>query len=366
MRAAARVAQVRALLTREGLDGIIVRSTTDLQWLTGFEGVFDTEEAHTALITQERCIIHTDSRYSTAMGHAAAAEGLWQVSFEREGAAAFAARVAKEEGIDQGRIIIDTSTPLRLYRDYVRELPDVGFAERSGDILKLRSVKDAEEIERMKAAQRVADEAFLATLEGMRPGQTEAEVSLALEFAMRERGAQELAFANIVASGPNSASPHAQPGQRKLQAGDFVVIDFGARVNGYRSDTTRTLCVGEPSELQRRMYAAALEANREVRAAVKPGMTGIMMQDLAEGILEEAGFGGKMGHGLGHGVGLDIHEEPCLNSRNHEPLPAGAVVTVEPGVYLPGVAGVRIEDCGVLTEDGFQNFCSLDHELICI
>lgn len=366
MKALRRVEKVRALLDKEGLDGIIVRSTTDLQWLTGFENVFDTEEAHTALVTRERCVIHTDSRYSTAMEDAAQSEGLWQVSSERESAAGFAARVAKEEGIAAGRIIIDTNTPLRLYRDYVRELPDAGFAERSGDILKLRGVKEPEEVERMIAAQRVAEEAFKETVAGMKPGQTEAEVSLALEFAMRRRGAQELAFANIIASGPNSANPHAIPGERRLQIGDLVVMDFGARVNGYRSDTTRTVCIGQPSAIQQRIYDAVLLANQEVRKAIKPGVSGIMMHQLAEDVLADAGFANKMGHGLGHGVGLDIHEEPCLNMRNHEPLPEGAVVTVEPGVYLAGCDGVRIEDCGMVGADGYVNFCTLDHALTVI
>ncbi len=366
MRAARRIEKARELLAREGLDAVIVRSTADLQWLTGFEAVFDTEQAHTAVITADDCIIHTDSRYVTAMRNAAQQEGLWQVDDGREGAAAFAARVLDDAGLANGNIAIDAATPLDLYRAYSGKLANATFVERSGDILRLRQVKEPEEIERMIRAQRVAEHALMEVLEKIHAGQTEAEVSLMLEFAMRSRGAQELAFANIVASGPNSANPHAQPGNRKLAKGDLVVIDYGARVDGYRSDTTRTICIGAPSSEQLRIYNAVKRANEEVRHAVRSGVAGVAMHQLAEDILAEEGFAGMMGHGLGHGVGLDIHEEPCLNMRNSEPLPAGAVVTVEPGIYIAGQNGVRIEDCGQVTAEGFENFCTLTHELMVV
>ena len=366
MRAAGRIEKVRKLLADEGLDAIIVRSTTDLQWLTGFESVFDTEQAHTAVITADECVIHTDSRYATAMRTAASEEGLWRVDDERASAAVFAAQVLGEAGLAAGTVAIDAATPLNLYRAYAEKLADATFAERSGDILALRQVKEPSEVERMIRAQRVAEHALMEVLEKIHTGQTEAEVSLMLEFAMRSRGAQELAFANIVASGPNSANPHAIPGQRRLAKGDLVVIDYGARVDGYRSDTTRTVCVGMPSDEQLRIYNAVKRANEEVRKVVKAGVTGIAMHELAEQVLAEEGFAGLMGHGLGHGVGLDIHEEPCLNLRNDAPLPAGAVVTVEPGIYVAGQNGVRIEDCGQVTQDGFENFCTLTHELMVV
>lgn len=366
MRAAARVEKLRGLLADEGLDAIVVRSTTDLQWLTGFESVFDTEQAHTAVVTKDECVIHTDSRYSTAMRAAAAEEGLWTVDDERDSAAAFAERALGAAGLAGAAVAIDADTPLSLYRALAEKLPDVEFAERKGDILRLRQVKEPEEVERMIKAQRVAEHALMEVLDKIHAGQTEAEVSLMLEFAMRSRGAQELAFANIVASGPNSANPHAIPGKRRLAKGDLVVIDFGARVDGYRSDTTRTVVVGQPNEEQLRIYNAVKRANAEVRNTVRAGVTGIEMHKLAEQILAEEGFEGLMGHGLGHGVGLDIHEEPCLNLRNDEPLPAGVIVTVEPGVYVAGQNGVRIEDCGQVTEDGFKSFCTLTHELMVV
>ena len=366
MRAAERLQRLRELMAGQGLDACVCRSTTSLQWLTGFEGVFDSEEAHTALVTASGAVIHTDSRYAAAMGAAAEGEGLWRVDAVPASAAVFLARELERCGLEAGTVAIDSSTPLNLYRSYCERLPRAVLAERSGDILALRQVKEPAELQAMRRAQAIAEAAFLETVEGMAPGQSEAQVSLDLEFAMRSRGAQELAFANIVASGPNSANPHAVPGSRVLQEGDMVVIDFGARVDGYRSDTTRTLCVGRPSARQLAVYNAVRLANEEVQRRLQPGVTGIEMHKLAEQVLEQEGFGGLMGHGLGHGVGLDIHEEPCLNLRNSQPLPAGAVVTVEPGVYLSGEFGVRTEDCGLVAEQGFESFCTLTHELICV
>lgn len=363
MKAENRIVRTRAFLAAEGLDAVVVRSTSDLMWLTGFSGVFDSEEAHTALLTAERAVIHTDSRYSAAMRAAALEEGIWDVDDSRSDGMAFAAEAARDAGCARGRIAIDAMTPLALYRKLAQALPDAELVERSADILSLRSVKEPAEIECMRRAQAIASAAFVATLERLHAGMSETQVSLELEMQMRSRGADELAFANIVASGPNSANPHAIPSGRIIERGDLVVFDFGARVDGYRSDTTRTVSIGEPTEQQRRIYAAVRQANERVRSRIRPGVTGAEMHGLAEEVLAEHGFAGRMGHGLGHGVGLDIHESPVLSPRNGKPLAAGSVVTVEPGVYLTGSDGVRIEDCGVVCDDGYMNFCDLSHDL---
>lgn len=363
MRAANRLARLRAFLAENGLDAIVVRNTTDLMWLTGFERVFDSEQAHVAFVCEDGAIVHTDGRYSTAMRLASADEGVWGVDDSAQGSMAFVAAALEEYGLDHGRVAIDTSMTLAEYRALVQVAPHAQLVERQDDVLELRAVKDAEELERMQRAQDVASAAYEATLEELRPGMTEAQVSLALEIAMRERGADEVAFANIVASGPNSANPHSVPGGRVIQEGDLVVFDFGARVEGYRSDTTRTVSIGAPTEQQRRIYAAVREANEEVEKAIGPGVTGREMHELACQVLADNGFAGKMGHSLGHGVGLDIHEMPHLSPRYDEPLVPGNVVTVEPGAYLAGSDGVRLEDCVAITEDGFRNFCGLSHEL---
>lgn len=181
---------------------------------------------------------------------------------------------------------------------------------------------------------------------------------------MVRHGAEGLAFPSIVACGANGASPHSVPGATKLEAGQCVVMDFGARAQGYCSDMTRTMFLGEPSERLRAGYAAICDANEQVEAVLRPGMTGKEAHELAEHVLAEHGFAGKMGHSLGHGVGIDIHEEPLLSPRNGAPLAPGNVVTVEPGVYLAGDFGMRLEDFGVITENGYEVFTQSTHEMI--
>jgi Xaa-Pro aminopeptidase len=358
-----RIARLRMLMDEEGLDGYIVRSTSNLRWLTGFQEVFDSEQAHTAVITSEHCIIHTDSRYATAMKREAAFEKLWEVHDAPCRVADFIATTLSDCGLSEGRIAIDAQTPLALYRAYVKALPEADLIEREGDIEGLRAIKEPQEIELMKTTQQIASDAFEALLGLLHPGMTESEVSLKLEMQMRRRGASELAFANIVASGPNSANPHSVPGSRELTAGDLVVFDFGARFGGYCSDTTRTVSIGEPTPQQTRIYEAVYDANETVRNTLRAGKTGREMHELAEKVLADHGFAGKMGHSLGHGVGIDIHEMPLLSPRYDKPLVAGNVVTDEPGVYLAGSDGVRIEDCGVVTDSGYEIFNELPHEL---
>lgn len=216
----------------------------------------------------------------------------------------------------------------------------------------------------MKAAQAITDAAFAHIVAFMRPGMTELAVQIELEDFMRRHGADGLAFPSIVATGANGASPHAIPGQTVLEAGQCVVLDFGARALGYCSDMTRTVFLGAPSPRMRDAYATIRNANEQVEAALRPGVTGKAMHELAEQALADGGFAGKMGHSLGHGVGIDIHEQPVLSPRNESALVAGNVVTVEPGVYLPGEFGMRLEDCGVITADGFEVFTQSTHDLV--
>ena len=216
----------------------------------------------------------------------------------------------------------------------------------------------------MRAAQAITDAAFSYIIGYMRPGMTEREVQLELEDYMLRHGASGLAFSSIVATGANGASPHAIPGGTRLEAGQCVVMDFGAKVHGYCSDMTRTVFLGAPEGEMLRAWETMRRANEEVEAMLGPGITGTQAHEHAEHVLEEGGFGGRMGHGLGHGVGIDIHEEPVLSPRNEAPLEAGNVVTVEPGIYLPGKFGMRLEDFGVVTEHGFDVFTQSTHELV--
>jgi Xaa-Pro aminopeptidase len=222
-----------------------------------------------------------------------------------------------------------------------------------GVIEELRRVKDAGEIDRMAEAARIADEALAAVRPLLGQGVTEREVALGLDYEMRRLGAEGSSFETIVASGPNGAKPHARPTDRRIAPGELVVIDFGAIVDGYCSDMTRTLCVGEPSDdTALRMAAVVKESQREGVAAVKAGVRGRDVDGTCRAVIAEAGWGDAFIHGTGHGVGLEIHEAPRVASTSDDVLAAGHVVTVEPGVYLAEHGGVRIEDTVVVTDEG--------------
>lgn len=367
-----RLARLRAACADDGIRTFFVRGTSNIAWLTAFDGVFDDEDAHALLVTPHDAVLHTDSRYAEA-ARAAAAGGPVAVDDARKSHAAFVAETFAERHAGQdGPVVLGIEDAMALgeYRALEAAFADVAeppqLRETSRFVLNLRGVKDAGEIARMRAAQAVTDAAFSHIVGFMRVGMTEREVQIELEGFMRRHGAEGLAFPSIVAAGANAASPHAVPGGARLEAGQCVVLDFGARALGYCSDMTRTVFLGEPDARLREAYAAIRQANEQVEAALKPGVTGAAMHELAEGVLAEAGFAGKMGHGLGHGVGLDIHEEPNLSPRNPNPLAEGNVVTVEPGVYLPGEFGMRLEDYGVVTHDGFAVFTQSTHDMVII
>lgn len=353
-----RIASVASAVKSEGADVFYTRNTPNIEWLTGFQGVFDDEQAHAALIpcNGERPIIFTDSRYSTAM---LAANSSCQFDIKvNEGLV--------PSSINFEKITIEDSLSLKEYNDLKSKLPTVSFAETSDIILRMRSVKDDDELAIMREAQAVTDKAFAHILNFLKPGLTEREIQLELDNYMLMNGADGLAFPTIIASGPNGASPHAIVSSRKVQMGDSIVMDFGARKNGYCSDMTRTVFIGNPNEEMRRAWDVLRSANEEAEQKLRVGMTGAEAHQIALDVLSEGGFEGRMGHSLGHGVGIEIHEQPILSPRNKEPLTAGNVVTVEPGIYIPGAFGMRLEDCGVITEAGYEPFTQSTHEMIVI
>lgn len=368
-----RLDRLRCACQEQGIDAFLVRDTSNIRWLTAFDGVFDSEAAHGLFVSSDRAVLHTDSRYSAAARMAAETDGVIAVDDSRVSHAKFAlsavldgANGANGAGATLG---IEDSVSLAEFRALEKEIAassaaDVHLQDTNGLIVGLRAVKDAEEIRRMRAAQAVTDAAFSHIVAFMKPGMTEREVQLELDGFMRRHGAEDLAFASIVATGANGANPHAIPNDTRLEAGQCVVLDFGAKVHGYCSDMTRTVFLGRPQGDMLRAWDTMRRANEEVQELLRPGVTGKEAHDLAERILEEGGFGGKMGHGLGHGVGLDIHEQPNLNPRNDQPLAVGNVVTVEPGIYLPGRFGMRLEDFGVITQDGFCRFTQSTHEMV--
>lgn len=367
-----RLARLRAAMAEQNLDAFLVRDTSNIQWASAFDDVFDEERAHALYLCSTHAVLHTDSRYVTACEVAAQKTEI-EVTAERESHAAFAAKQWEQRSAAacSGSLGIEDSLSLAEYRQLekafakrIEEGASPSFVETSDLVVGLRAVKDDCEIARMRAAQAITDAAFAHIIEFIRPGLTEREVQLELEDYMNRHGGRGLAFPSIVASGANGASPHAIPGESVLEAGQCVVLDFGARAFGYCSDMTRTVFLGTPGVQMRSAYETIRRANEEVEVFLRPGVTGKQAHELAEHILEEGGFGGKMGHGLGHGVGIDIHEEPTLSPRNNCPLEVGNVVTVEPGIYLPGLFGMRLEDFGVITQDGFEVFTQSTHEMV--
>lgn len=276
------------------------------------------------------------------------------------------AELAKEEKITE--IFLETdSVTLDEYKRYKKELSDFAVScneKISLKTLELRSIKDEEEIAAMKEAQIITDKAFSYILTKIKPGLTEKEIALDMEFFMRKLGSEGVAFDFIVVSGKNSSLPHGVPCDKKIENGDFVTMDFGATVNGYRSDMTRTVAVGEITDEQRTIYETVLKAQLAGIEKVKAGVRCCDVDKASRDIIEAAGYGERFGHGTGHSVGLEIHESPACNSRDTTPLKAGMTMTVEPGIYLENKFGVRIEDMVVVTENGCINLTESEKELI--
>ena len=236
----------------------------------------------------------------------------------------------------------------------------------SAKINAFRAVKEEWELERMRKAQAITDKAFSEVLTRIQPGMTELALQAELIYCLYKNGDTGLAFDPIVVSGPNTSMPHGVAGERVIQNGDFITMDFGASYQGYCSDMTRTVAVGFATEEMRTVYNVVLKAQETAIAATKAGITGIEADGAARRVIEEAGYGDFFGHSYGHGLGLEIHEGPNMNQRNDQPLPAGAVCSAEPGIYLPGKFGVRIEDVTILTEDGTIDMTASPKNLIIV
>ena len=236
----------------------------------------------------------------------------------------------------------------------------------SGKLNAFRDVKEPWELERMKNAQAITDKAFAEILTKIRPGMTELALQAELIYAMYKNGATGLAFDPIVISGPNTSLPHGVAGERVIQPGDFITMDFGAAWQGYCSDMTRTVAVGSASAEMRYVYSVVLEAQQTAIEATKAGLTGAEIDAIARNVIAKAGYGGFFGHSYGHGLGLEIHEGPNLSPRYEKPIPAGAVCSAEPGIYLPGKFGVRIEDVTVISENGTIDMTKSPKNLIIV
>lgn len=333
----------------DGYDALLVTRLVNVRYLTGFTG-----SAAVLLVLRDGAVFTTDGRYR-------------EQSAEQLGAAGVHADIVVGATADaQRRALVDAATAagvtrLGLEADGLTWSQQRGYAEAfagtelvptEGVVDGLRIVKEPGEVDRIRAACAIADEALGELLPTLHDRPTEREFALRLEFGMRERGATGVSFDPIVASGPNGALPHARPSDRRIERGELVVIDFGCVVDGYCSDMTRTVSVGEPSAEARRIWDTVLESQRAGCEAVAVGVECAAVDGASRRVIADAGWAEAFVHGTGHGVGLEIHESPRVASTSTGTLAAGHIVTVEPGVYLPGVGGVRIEDTLVVTPTG--------------
>lgn len=363
---AGRIERVRKLMGERNYDAVVIRDEANLRWLTGAEGVFDFtgELPHAAFITADDALLHTDSRYYNAFIEHLPQSSPWLVDQE---VVAIPRWVADRACRFHARVVaLEDTCDLAFYQGLIRAFEDCSIVcsvpLMHGDLRLMRASKDAQELELIRRAQAITDEAFTHMLGFIRPGLTEKELKLELETYMLSHGADGLAFSTIVATGSNTANPHAISGDRMVEKGDFVLMDYGARYRDYCSDMTRTVVVGEPSKEQLFLYDLVRRTHEECVSAIHAGVDGKEVHELSCKIIGDAGYGAYYGHGLGHGVGIDIHELPTF-SRKSNTVGEGAVITVEPGVYLPGVGGVRLEDFGVVTQQGFEPFTQSPHEL---
>ena len=330
----------------DGLDAMLLTSEANCYYATGFmgEGI--------ALVTRRGSWYFTDSRYTEAADKAIGdAAVIREVSREKPFSAlineALAEAGAEKAGFEEQRMTVAEHA---VYSEKLH----CTLTPASSLMTELRGSKDEEELSCMTAAQRIAEGALEQILKEIRPGMTEKEIAARLNYLMVSAGAEKTAFDTIVASGPNGSMPHAVPGMRKVREGDFITMDFGCVYKGYCSDMTRTVALGRPSDAMRNVYDIVLQAQLAGIAAAKAGVTGAVIDGAARKVIQDAGYGVYFGHSFGHSLGIDIHEAPNAAPGNDKPMPDGAVVSAEPGIYLPGKFGVRIEDVMILRPDGAQ------------
>jgi Xaa-Pro aminopeptidase len=335
--------RVAALLPELGADAMLVTRLPNVRYLSGFTG-----SNGQLVVTPDSGVLFTDGRYAEQSRREA--PGLERIVYSN-GFAGALGRSVREIGVT-GLGFEPEGLTYKVHAELSAKLEGVTLVPVEQAIERFRREKEPEELALIGLAQQAADAAFDEILGRLAEGVTERELALELELAMRRAGADGVAFETIVAFGQNAAEPHHDPTDRGLTRGDVVKMDFGARSAGYHSDMTRTVAFGEPPDELRIVHRLVRRAQEAGISAIRAGVVAEEVDRAARAVIEEAGYGEAFGHSLGHGVGLEIHEGPWLRRRNDDPLPAGAVVTVEPGVYLPGLGGVRIEDMVEVTEDG--------------
>jgi Xaa-Pro aminopeptidase len=343
-----------SLLAHADLSGLLVTKPVNVRYLTGFSGSYGA-----LLLLHDRTIFFTDRRYEQQAGAEVPGAELVLAPGDLIGAVAGVLRAAGDGlGFEPAGLNWGDGQRLRA------SVPGRAVVPAPALVEELREVKDERELASMREAARLGCEALAGLLEGLRPGVSEREVAVALELALRRLGGDGLAFDTIVAFGEHAAEPHHHPGDRPLAAGDLVKLDFGARVDGYCSDMTRTVVCGRASERQREVYELVRRAQAAGLDRLRGGVPAAEVDRACRETIAEAGLGEAFGHPAGHGVGLEIHEAPRIRQGASGRIAAGTPVTVEPGVYLPGFGGVRIEDLAVVRPDGHEVLTPATKELL--
>jgi Xaa-Pro aminopeptidase len=351
-----RLSSVREYLGAKRLDGLLISSRVDQVYLTGFTG-----EDGMVLVTPQQVYLLSDFRFKTAAREQAA----WaRFVTRKKGIAEELAKVVRRIGISRIGVVPERIT-VAAGRELRKMLRPAGgrLVYVRNPVADLREKKDAAEIALIRKAVNAAEEAFRAVRRSIRPGQTELELASRLNYEMGRRGAAGPSFPTIVAEGPNSALPHAEPGGRAVRSGSAVLFDWGACVGGYCSDLTRVVFIDKIPPQFRRVYGVVLEAQQRAIRGVRAGRSIRRLDAVARSYITQCGHGKEFGHSLGHGLGLDVHEPPSLNARNKARLESGMVVTIEPGVYLPGIGGVRIEDNVLVRDGGCEVLTTLPRDL---
>jgi len=353
-----RVEKLRRKHLRRLTDGFVSFDAATNRYLSGFSG-----STSAVLITRKSAVFFTDFRYRDQS--AAEVDG-----FEiKEAPRSLVMELTREaRRLDVTRLAFEpTRIIFKIYRDVKRKCPEMEFRATDGWVESLREVKDAAEIDTIKKATAMAEKAYLDVVTRIKEGVREREVAAELDFMMKRYGADASAFEPIVLFGKRSALPHGQADNCRLHNGDVVLIDFGARYKGYHCDLTRTIMFGKiPSKTVATVYDTVLEAQMAAIRSVRPGIRNYQLDGVARKFIQRKGYGNAFGHGLGHGVGLEVHERPHILMRSRRELQKNMVLTIEPGIYLPEVCGVRIEDTVVVTEDGCNVLSNITKQLTVI
>lgn len=340
-----RLEKFRQSMKELNLDGALIYSDVNRNYLTGFTG-----DSSFIVVTFDKAIFITDSRYTEQASNEVLG---FEVVEYTPPLYDFIKNIVQENNIKKLGIE-EMHMTFADYEAYRERLDGVEFVKLNGAVEKLRTLKDAGEIENIEKAAGIADKAFEHLLTFIKPGLTENEIAIELEYFMKKLGASGTSFTSIVASGERSSLPHGVASDKVVKEGDLLTLDFGCVYNGYCSDMTRTIVIGKANDKQKEIYNTVLDAHLAAFEFLKPGAKCFDADKAARDIIEGRGYGERFGHGLGHGVGMEVHEMPRLSKRSDDVFEANMVVTNEPGIYIPGFGGVRIEDLVLITEDGYR------------